>query len=252
MKKPRPKDLSDILKPLIEAMTFPIKFEVASYDSNIDDGKFATGYKILKNICDIHHAQPNFDIVIGGKTYTIADYKLDGNKYRLYLIGADAINVTSFELYKPKFLHGTVMAVSAETVDNKNVSLKSIVPFIFLIEEYKETFEEDWKNPIHRESQVQILFLTEEDITGKDTDTLKHNATEPMSRLYWDFVDMLREHPEVFYTEDLRHTDLKKTKLAVFVNGKGYENKQYFGNKFSGREMQTTLKIKREASLCEC
>ena len=253
-KTPLRKDLSDILAPFIAAMTFPIDFEVAAFDGAIDEAKYnSADYKILKNICNPHHAQPNFDVTIGGKPYTIDNYKLVGNKYRLYLRGTDAISVNSFELYKPKFLHGTVMAVSAETVDNKDVPIKSVVPFIFLIEEYKETFDDGWKSAIHRESQVQILFLTEEDITGKDTDTLKHNATEPMSRLVVDFIDMLKSHPECFFIdESFRNTDLKKTKLSVHVANKGYEGKQYFGNKFSGREMQTTLFIKKEYSLCEC
>lgn len=232
----RPKFLHELLAALVENVNFVISYETVT---NNGDGTFT-----LNEICDFHHAQPGMSVTIGGKSYVIVDY--DTTAKTLQVKGTDTISVLTFDLYEPKFFHGTPIQQETELT---KIKTSDKTPMIYLIEPYKQVFDTDALSAIDRTVDCSICFLTQADISRWLTEDFYHNSITPMKNLFEDFLIILKES-NLFYSALQKASPVYHTKFGINLKAGG-TNQLLFSEKLSGLAVDISLQIYKDDS-CGC
>ena len=122
---PYKESLIDIIRAVVQDMSFPVTIKSVSNSGNI--------YTITT--CDIYHAQPEFELIIGGQKYVIKEITAPDT---IKVEGLSPIVVTTFDVYEPFFFHGTPIQQGVELIQDKKADNKT--PMIWLYEQFTETF----------------------------------------------------------------------------------------------------------------
>jgi len=234
-------DSTDILKAISSSLTFPVEILSVTNPS-------AGVYEVETS--DMYHAQPGFEIIIGGNTYTITDIipaiNPDcgmGSTDLIKVKGTQNITAPSFNLYHPHFFHSTPIAQGIEMSQKKNEFDK--VPMLWLYEQFTDTFEEDPESTIERKIKFRLFFLTHGSPEKWLTNDAYKNAIKPMRRLAENFIAKIKTMSWRFDVDAMSYDILNYSKFGVFLANKGME-KELWHDKVSGVELSMTLTVFRK------
>lgn len=236
----------DIIKAVVQAMTFPVTITEVVVNGNIHTIK----------TCDIYHAQQSFSVEIGGEIYTIDG--ISGTNMMAVIGTTNSIQYTfsvpqTFDLYKPFFFHGTPIAQGTELNQKDNAFDK--IPMVWMYEQFTDTFNEEENNTIEREIKMRLFFLSRGNHEEWLTEEAYHQGIEPMRRLAENFVNKLKSFivggQKRFNTDNLQYDIINYAKFGVFISNKGTE-KQLWADNLSGCELAITLPVNRINPCIDC
>lgn len=222
--------LIDILKPIVEAMVFPIRI----YKNDVN----GIDYKLHVN--NVYHSQIGFEAIIGGNPYTIKEVN-----YSLNILtvtdetGTTPITVTEFNLYEPYFFHGTPIETGAELMPINDASKKT--PMIWVMDGFTDTDDEDAESTTDRISKPRIFFLTQCNF-NKVTNQLHDEYERPMRSLKNSFEKAIKNEWALFDTIDWKVDVIAYNKFGVYIQNKGVPD-SLFADQLSGIEIQPSFNI---------
>lgn len=223
-------------------MTFPVEYKSATSTSTS---------VILDGICDIRHIQPGKVVTIDSVVYRVVSYAAVGSNFRVTLSKTSAQPAPpdsgTFELYLPKFFHGTPMQQEVELKHIKDNQAKT--PMIYLMEPYTSDIDNSWESSIYSRTNVTLCFLAEADINKLMTNDLQYNAVKPMYNLCQDFVAQMIES-RMFYTDELKYKITPHTKFGINVKDAGTK-KTIFTENLSGVSLDIRLELYCDQSCCQ-
>lgn len=233
------RDLADILDEVLNLATYPVKITAVN---NVGNNQELT-------VCDVRHAQAGYKVTINLIEYTI--YSVDETTLKIVITGlANPIAVQTFNLYKPKFFHGTE-AETGNTLEQKGDYLEK-TPMVWLRENYKETFLPTGSR-LGRESEVELYFLSWVDYS-KQVDGRMADAVKPMRRLMQAVWEHFRASTKYFELQADKYDTFEVenfTKLGVYAINKGIA-KALFMDNLAGPRLKCTLPIVRKISCTTC
>lgn len=147
--------------------------------------------------------------------------------------------ITEIMFYVPnevKVKHGTIMDGNIQLTSIKPEEEK--YPLIFQHEITRETFFNDKRNKLERESEVDLFFLTTADFQKWDIDDHNKFAIKPMRELALKFIDELKTSNGIGEFEDYEILD--HVRFGTYSTEKGHETR-VFNDKLSG--VQLKIKI---------
>lgn len=234
-------DTTDIIEAVINSMTFPVK--ILSVATN-------AGVQAVKT-CDILHAEPKRKVTIGGKEYVIKD--IDPSTNTLFLIGTPPITApVTFNLYSPKFFHGTPIQQGMELEKKQKATDKT--PMVWLHEQFTDTFYEDLSENKERDVRMRLFFLTQASYKSWLTEHSYHNAIKPMRRLAEHFIETLKTFAvngeKRFDTDKMSYDFINYHSFGVFISNRGME-KSLWADELAGVELAINLPVNRITSCPE-
>lgn len=234
------KSTYELLEPIIAAINKTVKI-----DSVTDNG---SGSYTL-NVCNTLWATQGFPVTIQGNSYKITAIVFNVS---ITVSGSVAPTSGTFELYAPKFYHGTISVAEEELNKKVNGSLLSTdkLPMIWLHEPVEEINNSDKSNAIGRESECEIYFLLDANFAQWTQDDHFDQAIKPVRQLLKGFLDSVEVSRTInwdlttsYSTRDLprfgRYTAYSGTKTAVFA--------QY---QMSGTKLKVKLSFIRSQATC--
>lgn len=222
-------------------MTFPVE-----YNSISSDASSVT----LHGICDIRHIQPERIVTINSVNYPVVSYAAVGSNFTITLGKTDQVDPPdsgTFELYVPKFFHGTPVKQENELKEIQDQRLKT--PMIYLMEPFTSDIDNSWESSIYSRTPVTICFLTEADVDNSVTDELHYNAVKPMYNLCQDFVAQMIE-ARMFYTDELQYKITHHAKFGINVRNFGTKETLFTEN-LSGVSLDIRLELYCDQSCCQ-
>jgi hypothetical protein len=175
-------------------------------------------------------------MVIGGNNYVITQVNFPNE---IIATGTTPITVKTFELYRPKYYHGTAISMNTELDKKKQATDKT--PMIWLMEQFVDTFQTATNNPIERKCKLQIFFLSTGNSQQWTTEEAYKWGILPMQRLQKSFELQLQKMDNIFVTDapplqPLTY-DLKNYhQFGVYIVNKGMPTALWVEN-LSGVEM---------------
>lgn len=227
------RDIIDILNEVISSMEFPVAID--SVTANADGSQ--TLY-----CSDIYHAQIGFNVTINGLSYKITAFSQADETITVTanFTGTNTITAgVSFYMYTPFFFHGTPIATGQDLSDYSDANEKT--PMLWLWENWTER-ENDELNPVAREIDCEIYFLTQANFNLWKTDDAYQYAIRPMTRLKQMFKDKVKETTEIFSADDIVFETVPYSKFGVFLRSKGSE-KNLFVDQMAGVGCKVTFKL---------
>jgi hypothetical protein len=236
------KSTFELLQPIIDLID---KSVIIQSVTEIDPGK---KYKLF--LCDTKWATQGFPTTIQGNQYKII--ALDPN-VSITVSGTVLPTIGSFNLYAPKFLHGTIK-VAEEGLNKKasNGSLLSIdkMPLIWLHEPIDERISYDDENPIYRFSNCDIYFLVDANISKWEQDDHYKQAIKPVRQLISGFMDAMMKSGLINDNElgDIKIMDLPRFGRYTADNG---ASKAVFAEyELSGTKLNIEIPFIRNSKNC--
>lgn len=235
-------DTIDIIGSVVAAMQFPMQITSVT---EIEPGKY------ILTVCDIRYAQAGFTVTIGGNDYKIILVNPFTNQ--IIVSGTVAITVYTFDLYRPHYFHGTPIAMNVELDKKKQATDKT--PMIWLMEQFKDRYSPQSNDPIEREIECKIFFLSTGNSMKWTIDQSYTLGVLPMSRLQQHFELQLREMTNLFAidttsTQKFEYDTRNYHAFGVYVMNKGMLEAQWVDN-LSGVEMSIpSLKVFHDG-LCD-
>jgi hypothetical protein len=234
--------LTDVISNIVGRMSFPIEYKAVTSTSTT---------VLLTGICDIRHVQPNKVITINAVNYRVTSYEQVGSLFNILLSKTSSQPAPpdsgTFDLYTPKFFHGTPMQQEVELGHIKNQQLKT--PMIYLMEPYKSRIDGSWESSIYSRTPVTLCFLAEADIQRLKTDELQYNAVKPMYNLCQDFVAQLIES-RMFYTDELDYSITAHSKFGINIRDAGTKQTLFTEN-LSGVTLDIGLDLYTDQACCQ-
>lgn len=214
----------DLVKTLVEAID--LSFEG---DSVVD----LTGghYKIFTE--NTKWITKGYTLTTNAVDYVVED--LSFNEW-VKVSGVSIPTDLSFDIYAPKFHHGTVL--EEQQVLNLITNSLNKLPLIWLKERVRERFEPDETLRLDRESDCDIYFLIDcnmEDWLRLDFDNY---TIKPMRSLVAAFMDVLYDAPNV--SRDYQYEVTDDAKFGRYQDDKG-NTKKIFGDALSGSFLKITI-----------
>ena len=240
----------DIIGNIISSLEFPVTIMSVA---NLGNGNHTL------TVCDMYHAQPGFEVVIGGKKYLITDIEASvsdecGTRtYDKIKVKGDASNITAttFDMYEPFFFYGTPMAEGTEL--SAVISSKDKTPMYWLrLDDFSETFYEDLRQRKERTLKFRLYPLSFSDHEKWVTAEAKRYVVDPMRRLAEIFVAKIRDTPARFDRDNLQW-DVPSVypKFGVISINRGVENSLWH-DKLGGVELSMTLTIYKDQGCEKC
>ncbi|MES2287765.1 MAG: hypothetical protein V4547_18905 [Bacteroidota bacterium] len=181
------------------------------------------------NVCNSLWATVGFNITIGIVVYKITAIVPNVS---ITVTGASAPIASSFQLYAPKFYHGTIEVTEEKLNAKVTGSLDSTLklPAIWLHEPVDERNNRDLSNAIGRESECELFFLIDAKFAMWAQDDHYIQAIKPMRQLIMAFMTAVEKSGTVNYDlieyDDIRdlprfgrytgQTGAKKTVFAQY------------------------------------
>ncbi len=228
-------DTTDIIGSVVAAMQFPMQINSVT---EIEPGK------LLLNLCDVRYAQVGFSLTIDGTDYPIILVNPFTNE--IIVSGTIPIVSTTFELYRPKYFHGTPIAMNVELDKKKQATDKT--PMIWLMEQFKDRYSPQSNDPIEREIECKVFFLSNGNSMKWTIEQSYALGVLPMSRLQQHFDLQLREMNNLFAidtttTQKFEYDTRNYHAFGVYVMNKGMLEAQWVDN-LAGVEMSMpSLKV---------
>ena len=194
--------------------------------------------------CDVKWAQAGFPLTIGGVIYKIAS--VDYSKNIIVVIGPSAITAKQFLLYRPYFFSGTPIDTGTDLAKEADQSKKT--PMIWLLETFKEKFNENKEEEEERRSPVRLFFLTQSDLT-KRPEALNNEYVIPTTRLKDAFIKSLEGCFSRFNTQELSYETTYFPKFGVYITDKGAKEKLW-ADDLSGCEIDPELILYKLNQCC--
>ena len=241
----------DMIGSLIDSLTFPVKIR-----SVVNDG----GGKHTITVCDMYHAQPGFEVTIGGKKYKIEDAIAGSQEacsarvYDVLKVKGDAgsISATTFDMYRPFFFYGTPMAEGSE-LRQENIA-KNKTPMLWLrLDDFSDhVYPNDGLERKERDIKARIYPLTQADHERWTTEQATKEAVKPMYRLAELLVKAIEARPERFDTDTFEY-DIPAVypKFGVISINRGVE-KSLWHDKLGGVELAINLTVYKQSFCDEC
>lgn len=227
--------IEDIIGDTISSMSFPVVIY------KVD----ATGNTYVLNVDDVYHAQVGAQniVTIGGNPYTITGVTYGDRTcpdsvdvLTVEDIGTSGpITSTSFEMYSPFFIYGTLTETGTELPTDNSLCTPMI--FLRLDETLEESFHEDPEDPHERDTTCEIACLTQ-GIYEQKTQELLDGGVTPMRRLMANFFEALKNEIKTYEIYDFNPK--AKYYVKVYVRD---SKKQLWSNKLSGVWDRVNLKI---------
>jgi hypothetical protein len=216
----------DLLKPVVAAMNKTF----TAYDIfQNTDGTFT-----LYTCCTLWLTL-TYTVVIGGVEYTIIDLEPNAT---ITLKGPSYPTSLTFDIYLPFFTHGTILDKQSEltqVIDSKNK-----LPMIWLHEKVSEKHFTSPMEPKERESDCDLYFMVDCDLSNWDI--AKHNnyAVIPMRNMIDAFLDSLENSTSVHWNEINDYKTLDNPRFGQYQDDKG-NTKQIFSDALSGAQLTITI-----------
>lgn len=239
-----------ILKEVRDSLTFPVEIMTAV---NIGGGKHTL------TVCDMYHAQPGFDVTIGGKTYKITDIipsvssECGSRAYDVMKVKGDAANITAttFDMYPLFFFYGTPIAQGVELIQENKATSKT--PMYWLrLDDISTKFYEDDLDVRECDIDFTIYPLTQSDHELWLTDRATKEAVTPMHRAAQLFVKGVKAKPERFKVDDMTW-DIPEVfpKFGVISINRGVE-KSWWHDKLGGVALKMSLTVFKRFTCDDC
>lgn len=227
----------DIIREIVEGL------ELTFFAKTITDNGNGT-FTLATN--DTLHLQENFPLVIGVNSYTIKTVTKDVS---IVLSGSVIPNVTSFEVYTPRYYHGTVIKAKGEMENGVNAhNIYDRTPFIYLKEILTDKVNSKFKvTPFEKETSLQLLFLTQSKLHDWKTTDHYEKSIYPMANLVKNFINALYDSKHIGRFED--YETINHVNFGVYVTDKG-NTKSIFSDQLSGVELNITLPFRKQPLAC--
>jgi len=222
------KSTADIVGELIAQLTFT--------EEILECNVVAEGLEL--KICDTHGLTDRSLIVIDGQDVIVEDV-IDCET--ILIPGTSCPTATEITIPAPRFIHGTIKAVSDELLQIK--SNREKFQIVYLYEVLQETRNRNPEDVIGREADLIMFFITVARGKGELTDDKYREYIQPMDNLCEDFVDLLEESPIIGSIEEENYTIIPHT-IAGFYDRLGHI-KDFFNEKYSGVEFRISLPIEK-------
>lgn len=234
------KSTYELLEPIIQAIKKTIVI-----DSVVNNG----GGSYTLNVCNTLWATQGFPLTIQGNSYVITAVVPNVS---ITVKGLVVPVSGTFDLYAPKFYHGSISVVEGELNQSVNSNKLSIdkMPMIWLHEPVDEENDPNTENAIVRKSRCELYFLIDANFAQWTQDDHYKQAIKPMRQLIMAFFEALKNSSAVEYdliglfpTMDLprfgRYTAYSGAKKAIFAQ---YE--------MSGTKLTITIPFIRNNENC--
>lgn len=237
------RSLIDIIDDQIGELNFTIEIESVALNE--------AGQTVITS-CNIFHAQPGFSVSIDNVSYRITD--INGST-QIILPGdltTALTGVTSFDLYRPYFFHGTPLATNTELQNATNIASNK-TPMFWLHEGFEEKFYTDQTITLERDSFFDLYALTQADHDNWLTDDAYHYAIEPMRRMAETLIQQMQNTPGIFQQKDFDYRITGIAKFDVTLTNKGTLKNLFLDNLSGVRIRFEPLKILKEYPYpCPC
>lgn len=217
----------DIIEELFDKIN--LKLVTSSIVDNGDDFTLFTD--------DTLHLQAGFPLTIDSVVYqiTAVEYCVS-----VTLTGASVPVLTEFNIYKPFYFHGTILATKNEQGD---IQPFDKTPMGYLMENIKDRFHNDFST-ISRTSPIRIFFLSQNDWAGDTTDEHYEKVIKPMNNLLDNFINVLRHSNIIANFVKTEYNIINLTKFAEYENKTG-AIKTIFDLNLGGCELQIEIDINK-------
>lgn len=237
------KSTYELLQPIIEAidLTFTI-------DSIVDNtGGYYTIYS-----CNTLWATKGFTVTIDGDTYLIKEV----NPNTSITVYSDTntldLSIKTFELYEPKFYHGTVKATETDLNREENNRLWTTdkLPMIWLHESVEEMHYNNEDNPVARDSRCELYFMIDADIEAWDNEDHYELAIRPMRNLIESFDNAMKLSGLVNYQTIDNVKVMDFARWGTYLDRTGSEKKIFSQCSMSGSKLEITIPFIRNQENC--
>ncbi len=197
-------------------------------------------YKLLT--CNTLWLTKGFDIIIDSVTFEVVS--IDASS--VTITGPSLPVLKTFDIYPPKFFHGTVRA-TVEEYDKREL-LRDRLPMIWLKEMLKETFDKSPTSQIERISQCQLFFMID---FSEDWNYDEHCmfAVQPMRNLAEAFDAACVKCKIVGNMDKVSYEQRDHVKFGVYVESQG-NVKKIFNANLTGTEINTPIPFKHNKICC--
>lgn len=224
----------ELLQAIIDNIT-----KTFTADTITDNGG---GYYTLTT-CDTLWLTLNRKITIGITEYTITELVPNVS---IKIKGIGAPSASSFDIYPPILMHGTIIATKIEL--NKKILSTDKFPLIYLHEITDENMDFPAESAIDKESDCDIHFLTDADFTNWAQAGHDQWAIKPMRNLLNSFENALKSSNIVGVYQGGRVLD--HAKWGVYITDAGH-TKDIFSENLSGCQLKCTIPFRKDLS-CNC
>lgn len=179
------KSTYELLTPIINAIDKSISIQSIVELIPASGGNTGT-YQL--NICNTKWATQGFIVTINGNDYYIIE--LSVNSY-LKVTGLVLPVTDNFDLYLPKFYHGTLKVIEQELIQPVNDQQLSAdkLPMIWLLEPIRERVSLNSQDSIYKTSPCELYFLIDANFEGWSQGDHYTQAIKPMRQLIDSFID---------------------------------------------------------------
>ncbi len=221
----------NIIKSIVDNIDLSIKVKTITIDIapvGGVDGKFTL------TTCNTKWLQPKkFSITIDAIIYTIESVVLNES---FTIIGSEEPTIFEFNIYPPKYYHGTIIQTTNEL--DKILKASDKTPMVYLVEPFKEKkLKIDHAND--RIASLRLFFITQAEYGNWLTKDFWTDAIPQMQSLWEEFIESAAKSKYVGLIEEFETIAHSKLRLKT-ADQKG---KDLFNSNFSGVEMEIDLPI---------
>lgn len=199
-------------------------------------------------VCDSRWATKGFPLTIQGNSYTIESVEPDVS---ITVSGTVLPTVGTFELYRPKFYHGTVESTISDLQRDVSGSKLSTdkLPMIWLREPVDETISAQEVDAILRKSECTLYFAIDSDFGKETNDDIFKYQVKPMRKLAQGFFNSMELSGLIDNTDlqDFRMTDYAAVATTMAKDG---SVKNVFNMNLSGCKASPVIPFIRNQKNC--
>ena len=238
------KSTYELLIPVIAAIVGTVGIS-GVVDNGVDP---VLGHTYTLSVCNSGWATKGFPLTIQGSQYLITNVEPN---ISITVSGTVLPTVGAFELYRPKFYHGTVNSTAtdlARDVNNGQMGVDKL-PMIWLREPLESVVSLQDFDAVLRTSQCDLYFAISEDFAQYTNDDRFTYAVKPMKQLAQAFIDALNLSGVV---DPTNLKSLSETEYAILgtVMQKDGSSKNVFNMNLSGYKMSISIPFVRNQGNC--
>lgn len=194
-------------------------------------------------------ASVGFPITIGTEDYLIESIIPDES---IVIAGSVIPEESSFELYAPKFYHGTIRSTEADLNAQTQDNLLAVdkLPMIWLHEPTPERFMNDPAKAIDRYSLCSFYFMCPANFEGWTNEQHYGLAIKPMRNLIDAFIDAIARSRTIndSLIEEFKVKDLPR--FGRYSGQDGNKTVMFSSHQMSGSSLEVELPFIRGSEKC--
>lgn len=240
------KSTYELLTPIIN--TIDRSIIISSVIELVPSGIGVIGsYKLFSN--NTKWATANFPIIIGANSYKIE--QLSVNEY--LIVSGNVLPVAgSFNLYAPKFYHGSIKVAEGELEKKINNKLLNAdrMPMIWLHEPVDEKLSLQEDEAIERYSNCDLYFMVDSDFSKWSQEDHYNRAIKPMRQLIDGFINSMNISHIVNNNliDNIEVKDLPR--FGRYTAENGAKTMIFAQTEMSGTKLKIEIPFVRQASNC--